>query len=198
MFRLTVLRQIIFYLIAFILPLLVGGLTSATARPVVDCRISGNGELASGDHFKVEATIYTDFSTKGSLMHATPWQSKAVGTCPRILLERARVCRELERLDMSSPQCPGVSAALEENPNCVQNVLKGQVEAGLCARDGRKVISLGGSGSWNGKPGHIFNVTARDGAPDHYAIVITGPDGMPIEYTASGDLVSGDTSTTVP
>jgi hypothetical protein len=190
-------RRIAFYLFALFLPALVGGLPSATAQSGVNCAISGNGELASGDYFKVKATIDADFSAKGSLMHATPWQSKAVGACPPILLERARVCRELERLDMSSPQCPAVSTALEENSNCVQNVLKGKVEAGLCARNGRKIISLGGSGTWNGRPGHIFNVTARDGGPDHYAIVITGPDGMPIEYTASGDLVSGDTRATV-
>ncbi len=193
MFGFTVVRQI-----TFILPLLVGGLSPAVAQAGVDCGLSGNGELACGDYFKVNATIYTDFSAKGSLMHATPWQSKAPGTCPRILLERARVCRELERLGMSSPQCPGNSKALEEDADGVQNVLKGTVEAGLCARDARTIVSLGGAGAWNGRPGYIFNVTARDGAPDHYAIVITGPDGMPIDYTASGNVVSGDTRTTRP
>ena len=198
MFRLTILRQITSYRFVFILPLLLlGGLSSAMARGVA-CEASGNGELASRAYFKAKATIYTDFSAKGSLMHATPWQSGPAGTCPSILLERDRVCRELERLDMSSPQCPGTRKALEEDPKCVQNVLKAKVEAGTCDRTGPIVVSLGGSGTWNGQPGYIFNVTARGGAPAHYAIAITAPNGMTLVYTASGNLVSGDLNATVP
>ena len=197
MFRLTILRQITFFLFALVLPLLLGWLPSAMAKGIA-CEASGNGELASRAYFKAKATIYTDFSAKGSLMHATPWQSGAAGTCPPILLERDRVCRELERLDMSSPQCPGARKALEEDPKCVQNVLKGKVEAGTCDRTGPIVVSLGGSGTWNGQPGYIFNVTARGGDPAHYAIAITAPNGMTLVYTASGNLVSGNISATVP
>jgi len=85
------------------------------------------------------------------------------------------------------------------------DTLEGDVEFLLCRSNGgggpgvppadANLSDWGGTGSWNGAPGHGFRVHAEDrgepGGDDFYSLTVTAPDGS-LVYFAGGTLVGGN------
>lgn len=76
-----------------------------------------------------------------------------------------------------------------------RDLFAGRVEFASCSQNGHFVVTVQGSGSWNGVPGHRFQVVITDrsapgDAVDSYSIVIVGPDDE-LVYHAEGDIVRG-------
>lgn len=73
--------------------------------------------------------------------------------------------------------------------------LVGHVDSISCEQNGALLITIDGTGRFNGERDHIFRVTIQDrqdpAQADFYRVTVIDPD-LELAYTAEGDMTRGD------